>query len=242
MRQWFALIPVAAFALIGIAVAIGWYLGSLPIDRPHLPMPNLPNPVAHVLPTSIPKPKSTPKPTPDTRWFGEPGIWQPPDIPGARIEYFTVSGSTQWELITSLNANSPKNPNGEIVGWGVAAWEHSGGTCYSPRTVDLPVDVVVTLPRWTPLPDGTVDQDLVTKWNALQQTIYVHEVGHVKIDIDDWTAAIDYIHQLSSCQAVINYIPTAEQKIRDDNDAYHARLKADCRPEIGCFPRGWLGW
>lgn len=72
--------------------------------------------------------------------------------------------------------------------------------------------------------------------------IYVHEAGHVKISLDDWTAAMDYVHQLSSCAAAIAYFPTAFQKMAADQDAYHARLRAECLPEIGCIPRGWLGW
>jgi hypothetical protein len=27
-----------------------------------------------------------------------------------------------------------------------------------------------------------------------------------------------------------------------DQSAYHARLRADCRPEVGCMTAGWMGW
>ena len=33
-----------------------------------------------------------------------------------------------------------------------------------------------------------------------------------------------------------------DHQLNADQDAYHARLHADCRPEIGCMPAGWMGW
>jgi len=229
MKRWIILALATNLVLVG-AVAAGWYFGSLPIPR-------------HAAVVSSPTPTSTPAPTPtpDTRWFGDPAIWDPPDIVGARIEYVSVSGTSQYDLITSLNAAGLKDSNG-LVAWGLEGSSIPSGVCYSPRTVNISLDIVVMLPRWSPIADGRIDQDLVTKWNALQQVIYIHEVGHVKIDLDDWSATMGHIHQLPSCQAAIDYLPAARQKRNDDQDAYHARLKADCRPEIGCFLSGWLGW
>lgn len=162
-----------------------------------------------------PTPTPAPTPTPDTRWYGDPAIWDLPDIAGARTEYVSVSSCSQYELITSLNSAGLKDSNG-LVAWGLEGSSIPSGVCYSQHTVNISLDIVVTPPRWSPIADGRIDQDLITKWNALQQVIYIHEVGRVKIDLDDWSAAIDHIHQLPSCQAVIDYLPTTRQKRNDD--------------------------
>lgn len=85
---------------------------------------------------------------------------------------------------------------------------------------------------------------LVTKWNALEQLIYVHEAGRAAISNQDLADLGAQASQLSSCQAVINFwaAPTLFDKMKADHAAYHARLHADCRPDIGCLAvGGWAG-
>jgi len=102
----------------------------------------------------------------------------------------------------------------------------------------------IVLPRWSPPADGTVKIPLVEKWNALAKVIYTHEAGHVVITIQDLAALNDQAHRLPSCQALFDFWarPSTFDQLNADQEAYHARLREDCRPEIGCTPSGWLGW
>ena len=187
------------------------------------------------------------------RWFGVPSLWVPPPIPSTAIKFFDVTGHTQRELINSLNSSDicaknggcapdPAVPNG--IAWGLEGEAFIPGIyCYSPRTTPVPYSVFVLLPTWSPFL-GSVTVTLVTRWNALEQLLYVHEAGHAAISIQDLADLGAQASQLSSCQAVINFweAPTLFDKMQADQAAYHARLHADCRPEIGCLATGWMGW
>jgi predicted secreted Zn-dependent protease len=189
------------------------------------------------------------------RWFGSPALWQPPPIDNTDISYFEVKGSTQRELITSIGAADickthgpcapdPANPGGITLGLAGAAPAVSSYVCYSPRTTTVPYRENVLLPRWSPLPLGGISVELLLKWNAFLKVIYVHEAGHVAIDIEDIAALNDQAHQLPSCQALFAFWdnPHVFDKLDADQNAYHARLRADCRPQIGCMTPGWMGW
>jgi Bacterial protein of unknown function (DUF922) len=187
------------------------------------------------------------------RWIGTPAIWQPPPIANVAIEFFDVTGGTQAQLIASLNSSSicstrkcspdPAVPN--AVAWALeGSRPGSSYTCYSPGTTTLIYQAMILLPRWSPPADGAVKIGLVQAWNALEQVLYTHEAGHAAIDIQDTAALNDQAHHLGSCQELIDFWsnPSVFDKLNADQDAYHARLHADCRPEIGCFPVGWMGW
>ncbi len=187
------------------------------------------------------------------RWFGVPSLWVPPPIPSTTTEFFDVTGSTQRALINSINSSDicakyggctpdPAVPNGIALGLEGETFI-PGIYCYSPRTAPVPYRVFVLLPRWSPFL-GSVTVTLVTRWNALEQMIYVHEAGHAAISIQDLADLGAQANQLSSCQAVFDFWDSAAtySKLQADQAAYHARLHADCRPEIGCAPPGWMGW
>ena len=190
------------------------------------------------------------------RWFGSPALWQPPPIDNTDIRFFDVQGRTQAELISSLNAADicktngpclpdPANPNQSGTAWGLAGVVQGGSyLCYSPRTTTLHYREFLLLPRWSPIALGGVSIALVERWNALEMAIYVHEAGHVAIDIQDIAALNDQAHRLPTCQALIDFWsnPHVFDELDADQNAYHARLRADCRPEIGCIRAGWLGW
>jgi len=190
----------------------------------------------------------------DSRWFGTPSLFRPPAIDNTDFRFFDVSGHTQNELIRSLNAADicktygpcqpdPANPSG--IAWGLEGGVPSGSyLCYSPRTTTLHYRFYVLLPRWSPLSMGGVSVSLVERWNSLLQLIYIHEAGHVAIDTEDLAQLNDQAHQMPTCQALYNFWndPHVFDKLTADQAAYHARLRADCRPEVGCAPPGWLGW
>jgi hypothetical protein len=189
------------------------------------------------------------------RWFGAPALWQPPPIENTDITFFDVKGSTQRELMTSIGAADickthgpcapdPLNPRGIALGLEGSSPAGTSYVCYSPRTTTVPYREFVLLPRWSPLPLGGISTNLVLRWNALLKVIYVHEAGHAAIDIQDIAALNDQARQQPSCQALFDFWnnPHVFDKVEADQNAYHARLRADCRPEIGCIPAGWMGW
>jgi hypothetical protein len=102
----------------------------------------------------------------------------------------------------------------------------------------------ILLPRWSPVPVGGVTIPLIEKWNALEQVLYTHEAGHVAITVEDFAALNDQAHLSASCTALFAFWadPSIYDKLNADQNAYHARLRADCRPAVGCIPPGWMGW
>lgn len=189
------------------------------------------------------------------RWFGSPALWQPPPIDNTDISFFEVTGRTQRDLIASIMAADickthgpcavdPAVPGGFVLGLEYFAPTVSSYVCYSPRATTVPYREHVLLPHWSPLPLGGVSVELVNKWNALTHVIYVHEAGHAAIDFNDIAALNDQAHQQSSCQALFGFWanPHVFDQLEADQNAYHSRLHADCRPEIGCFNPGWMGW
>ena len=190
-----------------------------------------------------------------SRWFGYPALFAPPPIANTTIRYFTVTGTSQQEILDSFTATDvckrygpcsvdPAVPSGITLGleWFAAAVKYY--SCASPATTTIPFREYVLLPRWSPPADGTVRIDLVEKWNAFAQAIYVHEAGHAAIDRQDLAALNAKAHRLSTCSAVFAFWSNRHvyDKELADQNAYHARLHADCRPEIGCMPAGWMGW
>jgi predicted secreted Zn-dependent protease len=188
------------------------------------------------------------------RWFGSPALYAAPPISNTTVEYFPVDGTTQLQIIYSLDhagvcdkygcAKDPANPSN--IAWGLEWSDFVGSsyTCYSPRSTALNYRQYVLLPRWSPPTDGSIRIPLVEKWNALAKVIYVHEAGHVAIDRDDIAALNAQAEKLSTCDALYKFWdnPHVFDKLNADQLAYHARLRADCRPEIGCIPPGWMGW
>lgn len=189
------------------------------------------------------------------RWYGAPAIYQPPPIADTDIKFFDVTGTTQAQLIHSLDtsdlcqkyppcAPDPANPTG--VAWGLqgGAPVNNRIPCYSPSTTTIAFREMVILPQWAPPADGTVKISLVERWNALARAIYTHEAGHVTIAEKDIADLNDQAQQLPTCDALFKFWddPHLFDRLEADQAAYHARLRADCRPEIGCIPAGWMGW
>jgi hypothetical protein len=190
-------------------------------------------------------------------WFGSPAIWTPPPISNTDIQFFDVSGSTQADLIASFKKAAicdthkclpdPAVPAGGTA-WALEGIESPGSWsapyCYSPRTMTAVFRTFILLPRWSPVPVGGVTIPLIEKWNALEQVLYTHEAGHVAITVEDFAALNDQAHLSASCTALFAFWadPSIYDKLNADQNAYHARLRADCRPAVGCIPPGWMGW
>ncbi|HET7467633.1 MAG TPA: hypothetical protein VFL29_13315 [Candidatus Dormibacteraeota bacterium] len=192
-----------------------------------------------------------------SRWIGNPALWQPSNLPANTVvRYFTVTGATQAQLITSLDNSGlcaqysclpdpavPKNS----PAWALEGEDQalpSSPYCYSPRTISYHWHQhIITMPQWSPEP-GSVKIFLVEEWNALEGVLWTHEVGHVVV-ADQYLATLNQqSERLPTCQAFVNFWknPHLWDGLDAAQNAYHARLRADCRPEIGCIPEGWMGW
>lgn len=189
------------------------------------------------------------------RWYGSPALWTPPPLANTDFQFFDVSGHSQAELIASLKKAAicdthkclpdPAAPPGFALGLegsDFQAW--STPYCYSPKTLTAIFRSHILMPRWSPPPDGTVKIRLVERWNAMEQVIYTHEAGHVAIDVQYLAALNNQAHQLPSCDALLDFWSNASiyDNLHVQQNEYHARLRADCRPEVGCMPPGWMGW
>ena len=191
------------------------------------------------------------------RWFGDPALWQPAGVPpDAAVHYFDVTGTTQPALIQALNNDGICSQYHCLVDPAVpansAAWAleidgvviPSAPYCYSPRTLSYHfAQHVILMPRWSPVP-GSVKITLVQEWNALEGVLLTHEIGHVYV-ADAYLVSLNQrSQQLPTCQATFTF--WSNPHIWDGLDAaqiaYHAKLRANCRPEVGCIPAGWMGW
>lgn len=184
------------------------------------------------------------------KWFGSPALWTPPA--GVEVRFFDVKGTTQSDLISGINAANlcatykclpdPGNPRGGA--WALQGGGFGAGVCYSPRTASLPIELYILLPRWLPKPFGEVSSGLIVKWNALEQVLYTHEATHAAIAVRDLTAIAGQARLQPSCDAWVAFLsrPSLFDQLDADQNAFHAQLRADCRPEIGCIPAGYMGW
>lgn len=193
----------------------------------------------------------------ESRWVGQPPLWQPSGLPANTVvQYFAVSGTTQPQLIDSLDNSGlcaryqclvdPALPPGSVA-WALEDDGYivpSAPYCYTPSTISYRfVQHTIVLPGWSPR-IATVQTLLVQRWNALEGVLLTHEAGHVKV-ADDYLATMNaQSERLSTCAAFVAYWsnPHLWDGLDAAQNAYHARLRADCRPEIGCIPDGWMGW
>jgi hypothetical protein len=190
----------------------------------------------------------------EQRWLGTPALWQAPKPPARTVmEFFKVTGSTPSEIARSIeDANICGGAYGKCLedpgappGGGAAAleWNTFPRTpCYSPRTATLVVTYHILLPRWQPPTDGSVTIQTVIAWNAVVQVLYTHEAKHQAIAAADYAAMNTLAHQQGSCAAAFAVWDRGRAKLNADQLAYHAMLRKDCRPELGCLPYGWMGW
>jgi uncharacterized protein DUF922 len=227
------------------------YVIALLVVRPEDPYPKVMR--LHATPASL----SVMGVVITSRWFGSPGLWQAP-ASDATVYFYDVKGSSQSELEDSMLAakicdrswggaagkclSDPAVPfTGALALEGAHA--PAGQFCYSPRSFALRFDYFIVLPRWTPFPDS-VAKNTVLAWNALLPVFWTHETRHLSIAERDTAQLNAKAQTLASCQAVFAFWsdPDVFAQLNADQNAYHAQLRADCRPELGCVPYGWMGW
>lgn len=191
-----------------------------------------------------------------SRWIGEPALWTPEGLPtGTNMTYFPVTGSSQAELMQAIeDANicvhyGPCLVDPAVPTTGALALELDGSLipneqyCYTFGSVRFHFSGhQIVMPQWSPKP-GTVSITLVQRWDALEQVFFVHEAGHVRV-AEAWLAQENAQSARLSCEAAIRFWddPHLFDSLDGAQNAYHAQLRADCRPEIGCLPAGYMGW
>lgn len=196
-----------------------------------------------------------------SRWIGDPAIWQPTSVPAnVSVRYFDVSGDTQLDLIDALNNDGLCEKYGCLPDPAIPAnspaWALEGDGSIEPPGPYCTTAAAnsyhwsghtITMPRWSPKL-GSVKITLVEEWNALEQVMWIHELGHVQVS-ESWLASLNaQALQTSTCEASVSYWrnlfadPHFWDSLHTAQNAYHAQLRADCRPEVGCIPRGWMGW
>lgn len=189
-----------------------------------------------------------------SRWFGIPTLWRAPQLADTEFRFYDVSGSTPRELEDSMLAAKicdrfgpclpdPGNPGGQALA--LQGTNTPGpGFCYSPQTSGFYYTYFILLPRWTPLPGGSVPIKTVVAWNALLSVLFTHEARHVAIAQADIAELNRESRAQPGCSAVAAFWsnPHLYDRLDADQNAFHAQLRADCRPELGCVPRGWMGW
>jgi hypothetical protein len=85
---------------------------------------------------------------------------------------------------------------------------------------------------------------LAQRWDDLLGVMFTHEMHHVRI-ADAYIAQLNRQSQrLGSCAALIIFWsnPHIWDGLDAAQNAYHAQLRADCEPQLGCIPYGWEGW
>jgi predicted secreted Zn-dependent protease len=98
------------------------------------------------------------------------------------IEYFTLTGTTARALSAEIDAKGPFGEDGRrsdgythwAMNWSFGFDSSDAGCTASRVVVDL--DILMTLPRWTP-PPGT-DAELLSRWNRYIAALRIHEDGH----------------------------------------------------------------
>ena len=150
--------------------------------------------------------------------------------------YFDVFGLTTREIFDSIDANGPRLENDEL---GLASWNYSGldwrvraglNNC-GIASVNLSVEIVVTLPRLVDFDDASAE--IQRRWEDLAAEVAAHEQRHVDIvleGVESLERKLGTLEPLASCPALDSRIEAlwSEQLILIDEaqEAFHAADEA----------------
>jgi predicted secreted Zn-dependent protease len=126
-------------------------------------------------------------------------------IPNARMDYYTIYGSTAEELRQSLNESGPGGYDA-YTGWYVNwSWPGYGGDQCQLTLAALEWDLYVTFPSWSPPWDAS--QELIDEWTQYVNLLAAHETVHVNNFLHNYSSILTAI-QRATCT-------TAEERARD---------------------------
>ncbi len=138
-------------------------------------------------------------------------------IPNARMDYYTVYGSTTEELRQSLNDFEPGGFDA-YTGWYVNwSWPGYGGSQCQLNLAALDWDLYVTFPRWSPPWDAP--QDLIDAWTKYVNLLATHETVHVNNYLKNYETILIAI-QRATCDTAEEHAREAVAAIQRLDDAY----------------------
>lgn len=113
-----------------------------------------------------------------------PSRHEPPLVTGARIDWVELEGQGPIDLLEDCLRDCPREDSGHPVPsrtWYSVRWNWygSGDAPCIVAAVTMKIDVVVSLPAWTPPPDA--DPALVAAWKDYVVVLGEHEQGHVDL-------------------------------------------------------------
>lgn len=145
-------------------------------------------------------------------------------IPNATIVYYDVSGSTENELRTQLDALGPVGYDGYkgdataewFIRWN---WPGFGSSSCQLSEATVSYEIQVIFPRWTP-PEN-VSSDLVAKWVSYTRALAEHEKGHVDYVVANYQSVLDAIRG-AACETADAAAHAALAPIRQHDIDYDA--------------------
>jgi predicted secreted Zn-dependent protease len=163
-----------------------------------------------------------------------------------RSVYYQIDGANADQLRAQLDKLGPLDESGQHfaaktdgnLSW---TWSYSegGGQC-SLHDISAELEIIFTLPRWTPPAEAPAD--LVDKWNKFTAALQVHENGHKEINIkaaSDFVANAKTLPAYPTCDELKQALNKAGQGVIDrtrqeniayDNQTQHGRTQGAVFP------------
>ncbi len=163
-----------------------------------------------------------------------------PSVPNATIIYYDISGSTQNELRTQLDALGPIGYDGykgdSTTRWSITwHWpDDAEGACELSRT-QISYEIKVVFPRWRS--SEGVSLELKAKWTRYVAALAEHEKGHVDLVIDNIPKVKETI-QNATCETANTAGETMLDEIRKQEIDYDAATNHGAT-QGARFPSTW---
>lgn len=148
----------------------------------------------------------------------------PIEIKNARLDYYSIFGSSESELRAQLNAKAPIGYDGykgdATTNWFIRwDWPGYGNSSCDLSKATVSYEIVVTFPRWTPPNDAP--PELVTKWDRFTRGLAEHEQNHVDFVVDNYLTVLDAIRN-ATCRTADAAATSALEPIRQLDRDYDA--------------------
>jgi micrococcal nuclease len=168
------------------------------------------------------------------------GMWgtaQEAIIPGATIKYYTIEGSTAYELYDQLDKLGPDADGQNAVGLTQSQvwwdWRYVTNSYYGTCRItnyNVHDEIVVTLPRWS-VPSNA-SPELIAKWNAYFASIVAHEKRHVDIVLEG-IPQVERAMASASCDTVDESANAAWLQIQAKNEEFDTVTEHGTKDGVG---------
>ena len=163
------------------------------------------------------------------------------------MAYYDISGTSYEAIFKQVKARGPGPDNDPSAPRDTYAFASTQleevkfvGDCRVSAVAYLSFHQTILVPRLTPGGSGLSQQN-IDAWNYQLEVAALHEGRHLFINA---STVVEYQAKmrttLGGCSAIDNLFQQMNQDLRDRNLAYHAELRANCKPELGCSPK-WFG-